>query len=179
MPSPTTARGLLGNFLRSTYPPAANQRISPLPVRSPTSSSIRAISVAGSGEGGARGRSDGRRSPWGGGGGGRRAGGRDREGRVMTRGMEGVGKETTEGTAGTATEAGGIPQTTEDPPAQRSDNGSGGKYRAGGRDTEESADKSAEWGGDKTEELASEEDSATSVGAGEAGRLLIATAGDS
>ena len=49
---------------------------------------------------------------------------------------------------------GGRRKTIEDPSARRKDNIEGGKYRAGGRDTEESADESAEWSGEQTEELA-------------------------
>ena len=46
MMSPTTARGLLGNFLHGADPPAADQNASPPPVQSPTSSSLRAILAA-------------------------------------------------------------------------------------------------------------------------------------
>ena len=42
---------------------------------------------------------------------------------------------------------------------------------------EESADESAEWGGEDTKESASEEEAATELGAGEAGRPLTATVG--
>ena len=152
MPSPTTARGLLGNFLRGADPPAADQRVSPPPFQSPTSSSLRAISVAGAGGGGARGGAGGRRSLWDGRGGGRRARGINRDGRGMPRDTEETERDKAKGTAGTNKDTGGRPQTTENPPAQRSDNGSGGKYRAGGSNTEESADKSADWGGEETEE---------------------------
>ena len=67
------------------------------------------------------------------------------------RNTEGAERETTEGTAGTETEAGGRPRTTAEPPARRSNNGSGWSYRAVGRDMEEIVDKSAEWGGEETE----------------------------
>ena len=53
----------------------------------------------------------------------------------------------------------------------------GGKYRTGSSETEESADESAEWGGEDTKESASEEEAATELGAGEAGRPLTATVG--
>ena len=43
MPSPTTARGLLGDFLSGADLPATNPRASPPPVRLPTSSSLRKI----------------------------------------------------------------------------------------------------------------------------------------
>ena len=49
MLSPTTARGLLGHFLRGADPPATDQCVSPTPVRLPTSSSLQAISAAGAG----------------------------------------------------------------------------------------------------------------------------------
>ena len=58
MPSPTTMRGLLGIFPRGADPRATNPRTTTLPVQSPTSSSLRAISVARAGgrstRGGAR-----------------------------------------------------------------------------------------------------------------------------
>ena len=57
MPSPTTTRGLLGHFSRDADPPANDRRAPTPPVRSLTSSSLRAISAAG----------DGGRSVWGGG----------------------------------------------------------------------------------------------------------------
>ena len=46
MPSPTTARGLLGLFPYGVDPPAINQRATTPPVRLPTSSSLRVISAA-------------------------------------------------------------------------------------------------------------------------------------
>ena len=49
MPSPTTARNLLGHFPHGTDPPAAGQPASPLPVQSPTSSSLQVVSAAGAG----------------------------------------------------------------------------------------------------------------------------------
>ena len=75
MPSPTTARGLLGHFMRGVDPPAVNQRVSPPPVRSPISSFLWAIPAAGAGVGGARGDVGRRGSPRDGGGEGRGAGG--------------------------------------------------------------------------------------------------------
>ena len=61
----------------------------------------------------------------------------------------------------TATAAGGRGRTTKDLPACRKDNGAGGKYRAGGRGTEDSTDESAEWSG---EEMEKEEETAGSLG---------------
>ena len=74
MISSTTARGLLGHFPQGADPPAANQRVSLLPVRLPTSLSLQAILMAGAGGGGASGGAIGRRSLIDGGGGGRSAG---------------------------------------------------------------------------------------------------------
>ena len=71
MPSSATARGLLGNFPYGADPPYTDQRASPLPVQSTTSSSLRAILAAKAGGGGVRGRAGGRKSPMDGGGGGR------------------------------------------------------------------------------------------------------------
>ena len=47
MPSPTTTRGLLGHFPRGADPPANDRRATTLPVRSPTSLSLRVILAAG------------------------------------------------------------------------------------------------------------------------------------
>ena len=58
----------------------------------------------------------------------------------------------------------------DDPPVCRKDKGAGGKYRAGGSGMEGSADESAKWGGEDTEESALEEDVATVMGAGAATR---------
>ena len=85
MPSPTTARGLLGHFMRGVDPPAVNQRVSPPPVRSPISSFLWAIPAAGAGVGGARGDVGRRGSPRDGGGEGRGQGrdtGKDGERRM-------------------------------------------------------------------------------------------------
>ena len=49
----------------------------------------------------------------------------------------------------------------------------------GGNGQEESADESPEWSGEEAEELASEEEAETAGGAGEAGRALTATSGES
>ena len=70
MPPSTTARGMLGHFLHGADPPKVNQRASPLPVRSPTYSSLRAILAAGAGGGGGRGGTGRCRSPRDGRGGG-------------------------------------------------------------------------------------------------------------
>ena len=48
MPSPTTARLLLGHFPRGVDPPADDRRATTLPVRSPKYSYLRAILAAGS-----------------------------------------------------------------------------------------------------------------------------------
>ena len=95
MPSPTTARGLLGDFPRSADPPAADQIVSLLPVQLPTSLSLQAILAAGARGGGARYGAGRRRSPRDNRGGGRRAGRRNRDGRVTTRNMEGAEREMT------------------------------------------------------------------------------------
>ena len=55
MLSPSTTRGLLGIFPRGADPPANDRRAKTLPVRSPTSLSLRAISAARSGGRSARG----------------------------------------------------------------------------------------------------------------------------
>ena len=60
---PTKARGLLGIFPCGTDPPTTNQRDITPPVRSPTSSSLRAILAAGTRGRGAQGGVSGRRSP--------------------------------------------------------------------------------------------------------------------
>ena len=105
------------------------------------------------------------------------AGGRYRYGRGTTRGIEGAEREKTEETVTTVTAAGGLRQIEADPPERRKDNRVGGKYCAVCRGMEENADKSAEWGGEETEELASEEEADTVGRAGEAVRPLMATAG--
>ena len=64
MPSPTTTRGLLGIFPRGADPTANNPHANNQPVRSPTSSSLRAIFAAGAGGRSARGEASGRRGPW-------------------------------------------------------------------------------------------------------------------
>ena len=62
LPSPTTTRGLLGHFTRGVDPPANDRHATTLPVRSPTSSSLRGISEAGAGGRGAWARASGRRA---------------------------------------------------------------------------------------------------------------------
>ena len=57
--------------------------------------------------------------------------------------------------------------------------GTGGKYRTSSSDTEVSADERADWGGEETEELASEEDAAMGMGAGASRMKLTATVGGS
>ena len=89
MTYPTTVRGLLGYFLRSTELTTADQRVSPPPIQLPKYSSLQAILTDGAGGGGARGVAGGCRSLRGGRGGDRLTGGRSRDGRVMARGKEG------------------------------------------------------------------------------------------
>ena len=117
MTSPCMARGLLRHFPCGTDPPAVYQHISPPPVWSPTSSSLRAILAAGARVGGAQGGEGGCRSPLESGGGGREAGGRSR-GR---RGMRGGGPEATtkivERTATHEIKGGGRQQDIYDTPA--------------------------------------------------------------
>ena len=50
MPSPTTVRGLSGNFLSGADPPAADHRVSPLSVRLPTYLSLQVILASGPGK---------------------------------------------------------------------------------------------------------------------------------
>ena len=93
MPSPTTARGLLGHFLCGADPPATDQRAPPPPVRSQTYLSLRAISEARARGRGAQGGAISRRSPRD----GRGEGGWSRGGtRGGTRGGEGAMKDATE-----------------------------------------------------------------------------------
>ena len=63
MPSPTTARGLLGNFPRGADPPANDPRATTPPVRLLTSLFLQAISVAGAGGRSARGGASGCMGP--------------------------------------------------------------------------------------------------------------------
>ena len=78
MPPLTTARGLIGNFVRGADPPVVDQCDSPLPVQLPTSLSLRAISAARAGGEGVRGGTGRRKIPRDGRGAGRGAGGRSR-----------------------------------------------------------------------------------------------------
>ena len=103
MPPPTTARGMLGNFLRGVDLPAVGQSASPPPVRSPTSSSLGEISAAGAGGGGTRSGAGGCKSPRDGGGMGRGSGGRTREVRGLKRGKVWLERGTTEVTGTMAT----------------------------------------------------------------------------
>ena len=63
MPSPTTARGLLGIFSRGANPPVTNPCATTAPVQLPTCLSLWAILAAGSGGRSARGGGSGRRDP--------------------------------------------------------------------------------------------------------------------
>ena len=107
MMSSTTVRFLLGKFPRGVDLPVTDQRASPLPVRSPTSLSLRAISEvrARGGGGGARGGAGRRRIPRDGGGGGGGAGGRIRDSGGATRSKAGAAKRKTAATKTTAAQA--------------------------------------------------------------------------
>ena len=74
---------------------------------------------------------------------------------------------------------GGTAEKSGHPAGAQKNTGAGGKYRTSGRKTEEREDESAEWGEEDTEELASEEEATTAMGAGEDGRPLTAKAGES
>ena len=163
MPSPTTARGLLGNFLRGTDLPTTDQHASPLPVRLTTSLSLWAISAVGVGEMGALGGVGGYRSLRNGGGGGGVAGGRNREGDGATRDATGAEKSTTAETTTTEERTRGRRSGREH--NQVSSYGAGGEYHKEGPGREESADESAEWSGADSEGLVTEEEADTSVGA--------------
>ena len=52
----------------------------------------------------------------------------------------------------------GRKRAKEDPPVRTRNGSTGGKYRVGGTRLEESADESAEWSREETEELVSEEE---------------------
>ena len=138
MPSPNMARGLLTHFPCSTDPPTSDQHVSPAPAQSPTSSSLRAISTAGAGEGGVRDGAGGCRVPRDGGGKGRVTGGGYRDGRGTTRGADGAEREKTAGITTTATVTGGRRHTV-DLMERSKDDGEGGEYCAGGRSIEKSA----------------------------------------
>ena len=79
MRSPTTERGLLGHFPLGIYPSTTDQRASHLPIRLPTSSSLWAILVAGTGGGGTQSGAGRRRIPRDSGSWGSRAGVRNRD----------------------------------------------------------------------------------------------------
>ena len=173
---PTTERGLLGHFLHGVYPPAVYQHASPSPVRSPTSSSLREISEARAGGGGVRGGAGGSKIPRNGGGGGRGAGGRSRDVRGTTHVTTGAERGTMEATKTTATAESGRRRTTEDPSVSRIENGAGatrrssdlvsskeGKYRMGGKGTEESTDESSKWSVEETEDSASKDEAKDST----------------
>ena len=121
-----------------------------------------------------RGGTGGRRIPQDGGGGDRGAG-KKRDGKGKTRGTEEEEQGTTEATETTVK---GRRGRLDDPSEQKMNAGAWGKYRMGVSETEESADKSAKWGGEDTEESALEEEAVTAMEAGEARQPLTATAGD-
>ena len=73
----------------------------------------------------------------------------------------GSARRKTAATATKAARASGIKSATEDLQVRQRSNGAGGKYRVGGTDREKSVDESAEWGGEETEGLATEEEAET------------------
>ena len=86
----------------------------------------------------------------------------------------------TEATSTTATmTATGGRKIMHDLPERRKNARAAEEYRAGGRSTEESEDKSAKWSGEDTEESALEEENMITGGAGEAGRPLTLMTGES
>ena len=107
----------------------------------------------------------------------RRENEQNRDGQGKTRWTEGEGKWATD--AETTATVVGQRRGSDNPPEQRKTAGAGGKYRAGGRKTEESADESAEWEGEDTEDSALEEEDATAMGEGGARMQMKATAGGS
>ena len=99
IPSPTTARGLLGQFLRVMDPSAVNQRAIPVPVWLPTYLSLLSILAAMAGGGGARGGAGEHKSLRDGGGGARGTGGGSIYRRVANQDTAGVAKGETEAAA--------------------------------------------------------------------------------
>ena len=79
------------------------------------------------------------------------AGEQNMDRRGKTRGTEGAERGKTEAKVTMVTAAGRRRQT-DDPPVCRKDDGAGGEYHTGGSGREESADESAEWSGEETEE---------------------------
>ena len=75
---------------------------------------------------------------------------------------------TTEATETTTTAERRRGRTNEDRPVNTQDNVTGGKYRVGGKGTEESGSKSAKWSREETEGSATEKEAET---AGSQGRL--------
>ena len=135
MPSPTTARGLLGHFPCGMYPPATDQRAPTPLVQSPKSSSLQSISAARAEGRGVWVGEIGRRSPRDDrGGGGAGAGGRKMEGEGRTRGEPGSETRTT--TAATTTAATTYQARVgrgQDHHHQVRNAGAGGGVRRGGR----------------------------------------------
>ena len=176
MPSPTTARGMLGHFPRGADPPATDQHASLPPVQYPTSLSLRAISVAGAGGRGVRGGASGCRIPRDGRGGGRGAGGggqgRRRGNERQSGGRDKDGGDDKDG--GTGARRTGPNGTTQSGNQQQI---RGGVPHGGGAGQEESADESAKWSGTELEGLATEEEETTAGGAGWENVTRTATAG--
>ena len=178
MLSPTMSRGLLGTFLHGRYLLAANQRASPPPVRSPTFLSLWAISTDGAGGGGAKGGASGHKGLRDARGGGRGAGEQNRDRQGKTQGKEGGWARENRGDRDDG-DGGGTAETNGRSARAQVKCRSRGKvlheqYRNGGE-----CRRRAEWEGEDTEESASEEEAATAMGAGEAIRQLLVTAGDS
>ena len=161
MPSPTTARGLLGTFLHGIDLPAVGQRVSPPPVWSPTYSALREISAAGAGGGGARGGAGGRKSPMYSRGADMGAGGRPSDRSGENSGKSGAARGEIEETESTVLAESRRGRKTEDPTGINQDNDAGGEYGMVGTDTEDIAADSAEWSREETDELVSEEESDT------------------
>ena len=135
--------------------------------------------MAGAGGGGARGGAGKHKSLRNCGGGGKGSGGRIRDVEGAKRSNAGAVRGVTEAKETTATAMRGRKIATEDPPVRTHDDSAGGKYHVGGTGPENSADESAEWSGEETEESASEEESDTTGGLGEVGMTLTVRAEES
>ena len=171
MPSPTTARGLLGIFLRGADPPATDQPTTTLHVRLPKSLSLQAISTDRAVGRGPWGGTNGRRIPRDGEGGSAKAGGS----KGRTSGKHGVETRTTEMAVMTVTTA--LESGRRGRHDQVSSDGAGGEYRAWGGAKGESAEKSAGWSGEESDGTATDEGATTTEGAGWDVQPRTATAG--
>ena len=172
MPSPTTAKVLLGHFPRGADPPVVCQHISPLPVWSLIYLSLREIPVARVGGGGTCGGAGRRRIPRDSRGRGRGAEGRSRDFRVAKIGTTGRAMGKIAVTDTMAMEFSRRRRNIEDPLAVARADNTGGKNRKEESDTDERAARSSGWSGEETEETVSEE-KAENVGEREGrGRLV-------